>query len=82
MNFAVMVTLSLDVFFFLFLSAGLSLVIGLWFYYDWRDRSLYELERFPVLFHCIKCDSIYTAKRESDLVACPHCRFENSRLIF
>ena len=82
MNFAVLVTLSLDVFFFLFLSAGLSLVIGLWFYYDWRDRSLYDLERFPVLFHCIKCDSIYTAKKESDLVACPHCRFENSRLIF
>lgn len=73
---------SLDILFIIFLSGGLLPVLGLWFYYDWRDGVIYEGERLSVIFHCIKCDQIYSAKDQIEVLECPRCQFRNSRLRF
>ena len=28
----------------------------LWFFYDRRDRALYDVQRRKITFHCIRCD--------------------------
>jgi hypothetical protein len=79
---ASMVTLSLEVFVLIYLSIGLSLVGGLWVFFDRRDGHLYEAERARVIFHCIKCGRIYTARKSAETEACEACGFSNSRLCF
>ena len=56
--------------------------IGLWLYYDRRDHGRFELERRKTVFHCIRCDKLYTAKRGTALCPCPRCGHENTRLKF
>ena len=77
-----MVTVSLEAFFLLYISLGLSLVVGLWFFFDRRDGILYEAERSRVIFHCIKCGRIYTAGKSAELAVCEGCGFSNTRLHF
>lgn len=62
--------------------SALALILGLWLYYDLRDKNLYEAERKKVIFHCIKCDKIYTSRQGAEVAPCPRCHFENSRLKF
>lgn len=77
-----MITVSLETFFLIYLTCGLSLIAGLWYYYDRRDRNLYAAERSQAVFHCIKCGHIYTDKKGHDVAECPKCKFENGRLKF
>jgi len=56
--------------------------LGLWFYYDRRDHARFEIERRKTVFHCIRCDALYTAPKCTDLAKCPRCAHENSRLKF
>lgn len=62
------------------------LVVGfffcLWLYYDRRDHALYENERRKVIFHCIRCDRLYTSRRGNEVCPCPRCGHENARLKF
>jgi DNA-directed RNA polymerase subunit RPC12/RpoP len=58
------------------------LILSLWLHYDRRDRKLYEAERRKVIFHCIRCDKIYTGREGSEELACPRCQFQNVRLKF
>jgi len=77
-----MIPLAIDLFFLLYLGAGFLLIFGLWFYYDWRDKHLYEDQRHRVIFHCVKCSEIYTAPYRTEECVCPRCGFANGRLKF
>lgn len=66
----------------IYIFSALTLILGLWLFYDLRDKNLYEAERKKVIFHCIKCDKIFTAKCGSEVARCPRCGFENTRLKF
>ncbi len=54
----------------------------LWTYYDRRDRTLYDMERRKVTFHCIRCDHLYTEKTGTNPAPCPKCGHPNTRLKF
>jgi ribosomal protein L37AE/L43A len=62
------------------------LILGLfgflWTYYDRRDRAYYDAERRKITFHCIRCDTLYTGKKGTELAACPKCGHQNTRLKF
>lgn len=62
--------------------SAFALVLALWLYYDLRDKNIYESERKKVIFHCIKCDKIYTARQGAEVASCPRCTFQNARLKF
>ncbi len=53
---------------------------AVWLYYDRRDHSHFERERRRTVFHCIRCDRLYTAPGGTELCRCPDCQFENTRL--
>jgi len=74
--------LEVDIFFLLYLGAGLVLIFSLWFYYDWKDKHLHEAQRSKVIYHCIKCSHIYTGPYRSTECDCPKCGFNNGRLQF
>lgn len=59
-----------------------SVFLGLWWYYDLRDRRRFEGERRKSTFHCIRCDALYAAARGSETCRCPRCGHENVRLRF
>ncbi len=77
-----MIELSLDTFFLLYLGCGFSLILVLWFYYDWKQAHQYEAQRSKVIYHCIKCSCIYTGPYRSEEADCPKCGFTNARLHF
>ncbi len=77
-----MITLTIAWFFVSLLMAGMLFVSALWFYYDRRDRNLYEAERLRRTFHCIRCGALYTAPLGRIEVNCPHCDFKNTSLRF
>ncbi|MBI3885828.1 MAG: hydrogenase nickel incorporation protein HypA [Opitutae bacterium] len=54
----------------------------LWFYYDRRDRRLYDAGRRRITFHCIRCDTLYTEKIGTATAPCPKCTHVNTRLKF
>lgn len=54
----------------------------LWMYYDRRDHALYEHERRKVVFHCIRCNHLYTRRAGAETAVCPRCGHENARLKF
>ncbi len=60
---------------------GLSF-LGLWLWYDSRDHRRFERERRKTSFHCIRCDTLYTAPAGTELCKCPRCGHENTRLKF
>ncbi len=55
---------------------------ALWFYYDRRDRALYDDQRRKITFHCIRCDTLYTEKAGTETAPCPKCGHQNIRLKF
>ncbi len=59
-----------------------GLFLGLWLYYDRRDHARFEVERRKTIFHCIRCDALYSAPTGTELAHCPRCGHENSRLRF
>ncbi len=62
--------------------SAIVLIFGLWIYYDVRDRKLIDAKRRRVVFHCIRCDKLYSAPEGTEVCKCPRCGFENSRLRF
>lgn len=61
---------------------ALGVFLGLWLYYDRRDRSLYDVERRKITFHCIRCDHLYTQQAGTETAPCPKCSHVNTRLKF
>ena len=60
----------------------LGMFAALWFYYDRRDRALYDVQRRKISFHCIRCNYLYTEKAGTDTAPCPKCGHANVRLKF
>ena len=77
-----MFTIPLSIAAVIYIGTACTVTFGLWFYYDRRDKHLYDLERRKVNFHCIRCDKLYTAKAGTELCECPRCHFQNQRLTF
>jgi hypothetical protein len=77
-----MFTVSLSVGALLYTLSACALVFGLSFYYDRRDRGLYESQRRQTIFHCIRCDKLYAARTGTEMCTCPRCGFRNTRLTF
>lgn len=77
-----MIEIGFSWFALLYVAAGLLTVFGLWLYYDWRDKHLYERERARVAFHCIKCGQVYSERQRAEVAICPTCGFENQKLKF
>jgi hypothetical protein len=61
---------------------ALGVFLGLWLYYDRRDRVHYESGRRKVTFHCIRCDHLYTQPAGTETAPCPQCGHVNTRLKF
>jgi len=81
-GFGGVISLGVDVFFLAYVVAGMALIFGLWFYYDWREGRAARGRGSPVVYHCIKCGRIYTGPSASDERRCPGCGFVNGRLRF
>ena len=77
-----MVKFSVDTFFLIYVGVGFVPILGLWFYYDWKQAQLFEAKCSKVIYHCIKCSQIYTGPQGSEEFDCPRCRFKNGRLRF
>lgn len=56
--------------------------VGLWLWYDRRDHRRFEQERRKTTFHCIRCDTVYSAPAGEEIRACPKCNHSNARLKF
>ncbi|MEX2382518.1 MAG: hydrogenase nickel incorporation protein HypA [Opitutales bacterium] len=65
-----------------YLFGAVGIILTLWFYFDLRDRNVYEGERKKNIYHCIKCDKIYTDKPKQETAPCPRCGYRNIRLKF
>jgi len=59
-----------------------AIFVGLWLYYDRRERVRYKAEARKWTFHCIRCDNLYSSNNLSGSVACPKCGHSNARLRF
>lgn len=77
-----MFTVNLSIGALIYTVAAIVLIFSLWIYYDRRDRKLIDAKRRRVVFHCIRCDKLYSAPEGTELCPCPRCRHENSRLRF
>lgn len=52
------------------------------FYYDKRDINQHNKQRSLVVFHCVKCENVYSLRGGSEMGNCPKCEFNNVRLKF
>ena len=77
-----MFTVSLSFGAVIYTFSACALIFGLWYYYDLRDRGLYDSERRKTIFHCIRCEKLYDAKAGTETCPCPRCGFRNERLRF
>ncbi len=74
--------MSIDFLFFLYVAPGIGLILGLWMYYERRDRRVYQVGRRQSAFHCVSCGHLYSAAETRGEKPCPKCTFPNSRLRF
>lgn len=77
-----MIEIELSWFALLYIGTGLSIVLGLWLYYDGRERPEITAQRNRRTFACLKCDTLYSRVGDPETAACPQCGFENGRLKF
>lgn len=77
-----MFTVNLSIGALIYTFGAIVLIFSLWLYYDVRDRKLIDAKRRRVVFHCIRCDKLYSASEGTEVCPCPRCRFENARLRF
>lgn len=74
--------MGLDVLVALFVFAGLLFLMGIWLFYDRRDKAYYDLVRVRHVHNCVKCGSLYQSREQEKAVACPNCGQVNGRLRF
>ena len=77
-----MIAGSLEVMILVYLAIGFSGIGGLWYFYDRRDKQLYQAQRSRVIFHCIKCGNLYARRKGTEVAPCNKCDFKNPRLKF
>ena len=47
-----------------------------------RQNKSYERLAKTSTFHCLHCDSVYTAPANKDIMECPNCGYRNPKLKF
>lgn len=77
-----MTGITFHAFIVVFLVMGLLLFVGLWLFYDLRDKSYYDRQRILRAHHCVRCGALYASSSEAEVAACPKCGFENASLRF
>lgn len=65
-----------------FLVLGLTFFAVIWLLYDLRDRKVFDRQRQVDVYHCVKCQHLYTGKNFEELKKCPKCQRENIPLKF
>ena len=75
-------TVSLPIFAFLLVLAGVAWLLVTWFLYDFRDKRFYREERDVHAFHCNRCSILYEARGSEETAPCPRCGTRNPRLRF
>lgn len=74
--------MSLGVFFAVSISIMLALfALAAWILSRRQNRAYEKLAR-TTTFHCLRCDSVYTAESGTDLQPCPKCGYKNTKLRF
>jgi len=71
-----------EIFSLCLISLGLSLLLILWYYYDWKQIGILKKEKVEKAFYCIKCKQLYSIKQDIEISDCPKCGYENGRLQF
>ena len=77
-----MIYVRFEIFFLILILIGLVFLMFLWFYYDRRQKQFLRGEQIQKAFHCLKCNLLYSDKREVELSICPKCGYHNDRLQF
>lgn len=77
-----MISLSLELFFVVITAAGLLFFMGVWLFYDRRDKIYYDKQRQRKVYHCVRCGFLYTSKEEGINSNCPECGMTNTSLKF
>jgi len=77
-----MITVSFQVLVVGYILAGLLFFVFLWLYYDRRDRQFYDRQRIRHVYHCVKCDLLFSSRNPDQVDNCPRCGFENASLRF
>ena len=75
-----MFTIGFDTFVTGFLVTGLLFFVGVWFYYDRRDRLFYDRQRLRRIHHCVKCGTLYASREAREKAECPEFGFRNPSL--
>ena len=69
-----------------FFAAVVSALLGVFALAAWvlsrRQRVAYERLARTATFHCMRCDSVYTASSQVQSQPCPKCGYKNARLKF
>ncbi|MCH6258364.1 hypothetical protein MLD52_17520 [Puniceicoccaceae bacterium K14] len=68
----------------LYTGSALLGILGLWFWYDKREGGSFEKARRRKVFHCVRCGSVYSARKAdvSEGEACPKCEYKNYELSY
>ncbi len=71
-------------FLILYTGSALIAVTLLWFYYEKRDRRLFDVRRKRKIFHCVRCGNLYSIRKKdvADGHDCPECGYKNYELSF
>lgn len=77
-----MITIGFGTFVIGFLVIGLVFFVGVWLYFDNRDRIFYDRQRRRHVHHCVKCGALYTSSDGRQTGECPECGFKNPSLRF
>lgn len=75
-------SLSFSLFVAVFVLSGLLLFVGLWLYYDFRDKKYYDRKRQLTVYHCVRCGNLYWKREPKKPAACGRCGFVNDSLRF
>lgn len=74
--------MSFSLFFTYFVSALMAVFcIAAWILSRKGKRTYEKLARTST-YHCMRCDSIYTASPDLKVASCPKCGYKNSKLKF
>ncbi len=74
--------ISVSFLFMVYILGGMTAILGLWLYYDRRDRILCDRQRFRHVYRCIKCGRLYERRGQREVAPCPDCDYANDRLRF
>ena len=71
-------------FLILYTGSALGIIAILWFYYEKRDKRLFDIRRKRKVFHCVRCGNLYSVRKKdvSEGQNCPECGYKNYELSF